>query len=101
MVQGDLKVACRDANGVLLNLTSSLVLKFQPDFLSAGTTYEFSVNVFKSGRSAVAVTAVQIANGLFVEDAVLQLSSQSRVNSDEKLSVQIINSDFILPVVFV
>ena len=87
MVQGDAKISCRDANGILLNLTSSRFLKFPPDYLRTGTTYEFSVNVFKSGRSAVAVAAIQIADGLFVEDATLLLSSQTRVNSDEKVSI--------------
>lgn len=87
MAQGLLKAACRDANGLLLNLTSSRSLSFPPDFLVAGTTYEFSVNVFKSGRSAVALAAVQIATGAFVEDATLVLASQRRVNADEKVSI--------------
>jgi hypothetical protein len=87
MVQGDIRVACRDANGLLLNLTYSRALRFPPDFLIAGTTYEFSVSVFKSGRSAVASSAVQIATGAFVEDAALVLVSQTRVNSNEKVSI--------------
>jgi len=96
MKQGDVKVPCRDANNILLNFTSNRVLRFPPDFLIAGTTYEFIVNVFKSGRSAVAVTAIQIANGLFVDDAYLLLSSQSRVNADEKFSIICKSSTVIL-----
>ena len=87
MVQGDLRVACRDVNGLLLNLTSGRALRFPPDFLIAGTGYEFSVSVFKSGRSAFATAAVQIATGAFVEDATLVLVSQTRVNFNEKVSI--------------
>jgi hypothetical protein len=87
MMQGELRSACRDANGAMLNLTSGRILRFPPDFLMAGTTYEFSVNIFKTGRSAGAVAVVQMATGLFVEDATLVLASNSRVNADDKVSV--------------
>jgi hypothetical protein len=87
MVQGDLKVACRNALGVLLNLTSAHVLRFPPNDLMAGTSYEFSVFLFKSGRSAVASAVVHVATGSFVDDARLMLASQDRVNSNQKVSV--------------
>ena len=87
MIQGDLRVSCRDANGLRLNLTSSRALSFPPDFLIAGTAYELSVSVFKSGRSAIASAAVKIATGAFVEDAALALISQTRVDFNAKVSI--------------
>jgi len=87
MVKDNIKVACRNAAGVLLNLNSSRLLRFPPDFLMAETSYEFSVNVFKSGRSAAAHTVVNIATGSFIEDATLELDSQSRVDSNKKVSI--------------
>jgi hypothetical protein len=87
MAQGDLKVACRNAKGVLLNLTSADYLRFPPDHLMAATSYEFSVFLFKSGRSAVASAVVHVALGSFVEEARFMLASQSRVNSNQKVSV--------------
>jgi hypothetical protein len=87
MVQGDLRVSCRDSNGLRLNLTSSRALSFPPDFLIAGAAYEFSVSVFKSGRSAIASAAVKIATGAFVEDAVLVFISQTRVDFNAKVFI--------------